>query len=429
MLKPKPLVVVAVVLVALGLGAGLLAARMYVRYMEEHGHALYNKAEVERTLNLGDTTAAASYLNWAEFHFGNAEEIEGFAIVVAIVAAALLAPGLALSARLYWVGIHSNSSSFAVRAPPAVAADSEGRRSRRATTRPKPHPSHRGRRSDVFVSYSRKDQHFARDLVGRLSAEGREVWIDWRDIPVTADWKQEIYHAIDAANTFVFIISPDSVTSDVCLAELEHAASSGKRIIPVLHRDAPSGAIPPVVAALHWVFYRDQDDPGAAFTNLTHALDFDINWIRFHTRLLVRAKEWDENQRDDSFLLMGTDLDDAQNRLARATSSQPQVNSLQTAYLTASRDVSLVRQRKQVRGFYLASIAFGLILAAVTYVPAFNEITESGLVYLAPIWILALTFGSGGLLLARPTLGKAAAVTGVAAAVMVVLYSTVWPML
>lgn len=418
----------AVLLVALGLGAGLFAARMYVRYTQEHGYVTFNLDLAERDLNLDDTAAVARDLNWVRFHFGNAEEIKGVGIVVVIVAAALLAPGLELSARLYRAGARS-SSSFAVRAPPAVPADREGRRGGGATTRPKPHPSHRGRRSDVFVSYSRKDQPFARDLVNRLSAQGREVWIDWRDIPVTADWLQEIHHAIDATNTLVFIISPDSVRSETCRVEFEYAASLGKRIVPVVHRDAPSESISPEIAALHWVHYRHQDDPSAAFAELTRALDLDLDWIRFHTRLFVRAKEWNENRHDDSFLLTGTDLDDAQTRLAQATAPQPPVNSLQTAYLDASQHGSLIRQRKQVRGFYLASIAFGLILAAVTYIRAFDEITEPGLVYLAPVWILALTFGSGGLLLARPTLGKAAVVAGVAAAVMVVLYRMAWPML
>ena len=36
--------------------------------------------------------------------------------------------------------------------------------------------------TDVFVSYSRKDQEFVRDLVGALGEHGKDVWIDWKDI-------------------------------------------------------------------------------------------------------------------------------------------------------------------------------------------------------------------------------------------------------
>jgi len=42
--------------------------------------------------------------------------------------------------------------------------------------------------SDVFISYSRKDVDFVRKLFERLEKSERESWIDWEDMPVTADW-------------------------------------------------------------------------------------------------------------------------------------------------------------------------------------------------------------------------------------------------
>lgn len=47
-------------------------------------------------------------------------------------------------------------------------------------------------RTDVFVSYSRKDAAFVRKFHDALAAARREVWVDWEDIPPSAEWLREI---------------------------------------------------------------------------------------------------------------------------------------------------------------------------------------------------------------------------------------------
>lgn len=42
--------------------------------------------------------------------------------------------------------------------------------------------------SDVFISYSRKDIAFARLLHNALQGSELDTWIDWQDIPPSADW-------------------------------------------------------------------------------------------------------------------------------------------------------------------------------------------------------------------------------------------------
>ena len=70
--------------------------------------------------------------------------------------------------------------------------------------------------AEVFISYSRKDKEFVRRLGDALVKHQREAWVDWKDIPLTAEWQQEIFLNIQAADNFVFIISPDSVASANC---------------------------------------------------------------------------------------------------------------------------------------------------------------------------------------------------------------------
>ena len=77
--------------------------------------------------------------------------------------------------------------------------------------------------ADVFISYSRKDKEFVARLQAALVKHEREPWLDTKDIPPTAEWLQEIYGAIEKADAFVFVISPDSVISKVCQLEIAHA--------------------------------------------------------------------------------------------------------------------------------------------------------------------------------------------------------------
>jgi hypothetical protein len=77
--------------------------------------------------------------------------------------------------------------------------------------------------AEVFISYSRLDKVFVHRLGDGLVAHKREAWIDWKDIPLTAEWQQEIFSNIEAADNFIFIISPDSIASTNCKKEIDHA--------------------------------------------------------------------------------------------------------------------------------------------------------------------------------------------------------------
>ena len=70
--------------------------------------------------------------------------------------------------------------------------------------------------SDVFISYSRRDIDFVRYLFDQLTARDRDAWADWQDIPPTADWLVGIYRGIKAADTFLFVISLNSIGQRFC---------------------------------------------------------------------------------------------------------------------------------------------------------------------------------------------------------------------
>ena len=51
--------------------------------------------------------------------------------------------------------------------------------------------------SDVFISYSRKDTEFIRQLFDALNARKREAWVDWRGIDYSTRWWEEICAGIE----------------------------------------------------------------------------------------------------------------------------------------------------------------------------------------------------------------------------------------
>ena len=181
--------------------------------------------------------------------------------------------------------------------------------------------------SDVFISYSRRDIDFVRHLFDQLKARDREAWADWQDIPPTADWLAEIYRGIEAADSFLFVISPDSVASEICILEIEHAVKHNKRLVPVVWEE--SDDVHSALSAYNWIFLRPEDDFEVNFELLIEALSTDLVYVREHTRLLTRAIEWDENSRRRSNILRGPELMAAEGLLAISQSMQPPATGLQ----------------------------------------------------------------------------------------------------
>ena len=98
--------------------------------------------------------------------------------------------------------------------------------------------------SSVYVSYSRKDGDTVAAIVNALRDAGQDVWVDEDGILPSTQWMEEIKTAIANADSVVFVVSPDSVASEVCRTELQYAVDLPKRMVPVVIRDTQVEAIP-----------------------------------------------------------------------------------------------------------------------------------------------------------------------------------------
>ena len=227
--------------------------------------------------------------------------------------------------------------------------------------------------AEIFISYSRKDKDFVRALDESLKSRGREAWVDWEDIRPTEEWMQAIYAAIEGADTFVFVLSPDSVASAVCGRETAHAAANNKRMVPIVARDVNADAVPETLAKLNWIFFRESDDFEKATDTLISAFDTDLKWVHAHTRLLTRAIEWNANRKNNSFVLRGDDLRSAEQWLADAgAEKERQPTPLQTEYIIASRKAAARRQR-----IILAAVTCGAVVALILASVAWKQRTKA----------------------------------------------------
>ena len=222
--------------------------------------------------------------------------------------------------------------------------------------------------AQVFTSYSRKDKDFVRKLSDALASQKREAWTDWKDIPLTAEWQQEILTNIETAENFLFVISPDSATSANCRKEIDHAVANNKRMFPIVRRSVPDDALPEALGKFQWIDFSDDDTFEARFATLIAALDTDLAWVNAHTRLLTRAKEWEREGKDNSFLLHGKDLREAERWIARSSEKDPKPTTLQSQYILVSRQAATKLQR-----IVIAAIAIAFLIAVGLAVDAFLQ--------------------------------------------------------
>jgi len=222
--------------------------------------------------------------------------------------------------------------------------------------------------TDVFISYSRKDIAFARLLYEALVENNLETWIDWQDIPPSADWLAEVYEAIEGADAFVFIISKTSLDSEICGMEIAHAAKHHKRLIPIVIKDVEAEKVPRELSVLNWIFFDEAGEKFAeAMDDLVTAITVDQAWVKGHTRFENRALDWEKKERDRGALLRGADLSEAEAWLSGSAGKDPQPTALQTEFILKSREDATRRGRMTLIGVGAALVvAVGLGILAWT---------------------------------------------------------------
>ncbi|MBT9311992.1 TIR domain-containing protein [Leptothoe kymatousa] len=194
----------------------------------------------------------------------------------------------------------------------------------------------------VFFVHHGDDFDFSRRLNETLLVQGKSAWLSPEGAAGEADRWDDTRQLMDNAENVVFILSPSSVRCQACLDQLHYAQFQQKRILPVVYRDVLKSTVPDSIKTLPWSdFRRHGGDFLVNFGELFRTLESDPYHVRAHTRLLVKASEWETAHRDDSFLLRGNDLAESQRWLHQTKDKKPPVTDLQRRYIKASQALPL----------------------------------------------------------------------------------------
>ncbi|GAB1422005.1 hypothetical protein MASR2M15_22120 [Anaerolineales bacterium] len=203
---------------------------------------------------------------------------------------------------------------------------------------------------DAFISYSRKDTDFCHRLYHALLEHKKDIWVDFDEIPPSADWWKEIQTGIEGADAFIFIISPVSARSEVCGDEIAYASGLNKRLIPILHQELSREEIKliPSINAHNWIFMRNESEFEDGLSKLIDAMETDLEFNRTTTRLLVRAQEWQSHSRSSAYLLRGDELEKAQLWLLTTREHQYTPTDLHVQFIESSRLRAAQTQRSRL---------------------------------------------------------------------------------
>jgi TolB-like protein len=106
---------------------------------------------------------------------------------------------------------------------------------------------------EIFISYRRTDEAWARLLHSQLRAEGVEAWYD-AQIGAGQDWRRVTAEALQNARIFVLLFSSAAAQSEEIAKELAAAIFSKKLVVPVrIENIEPTGAFLYELASRNWV--------------------------------------------------------------------------------------------------------------------------------------------------------------------------------
>jgi hypothetical protein len=111
---------------------------------------------------------------------------------------------------------------------------------------------------DVFISYSRRDETFIKQLYQALTGQDISAWYDRFNIGVGNQWTEEIVKGIRDCRVFLLVLSPDSTASANVRKEVDLAQRYDKRIVPLMWRKVEIPvAMEYQLAGIQWIEFNE----------------------------------------------------------------------------------------------------------------------------------------------------------------------------
>ncbi len=194
--------------------------------------------------------------------------------------------------------------------------------------------------TDVFICYDLRNIEMQKRVVNALVLRGISTWVHSKDIQKGSDFELALREGIENSDNLLFLLSGDSLTSQYCQLELEHAQRLNKRILPILvenvKMDDYNTPSKEIVKSLQWIDFANIKER-SVLTEVTNAnvqdevearksksdfekrmdelicqIKFDQNYFNTHKELLAKAIKWEKQNFNEHLLLRGTRLEQSQ---------------------------------------------------------------------------------------------------------------------
>ena len=234
---------------------------------------------------------------------------------------------------------------------------------------------------DVFLAYSNNNSDITRRIYRELQKANKVTWFGKGNTDNNVSYEKEIYRGIDSSFNFVFITSPDAIASESNKRQLEYAISQNKRIIPVIVKETDE--LPEALNKPNSIDFINENF-AVAFSNLIQAIELDKEHTATHTRVLRKANEWDEFERNPEFLLNTVSCENSEKWLLESYDKEPKGNKgikevfanagkleskkvpepsvLQINYIEASRKGLLASALQKRNRRMVVGLMFGVLL-------------------------------------------------------------------
>lgn len=248
----------------------------------------------------------------------------------------------------------------------------------------------------IFISYSRKDDKKAEKIIDALKEYNVTTWVDKESVPKGEIIKPTLFQGIEKSTVFLFLISPDSVESEWCNQEIEHAVNIGKKVLPVYIRETQKERIPRVINERNFIFCReDQDDFTRAIQQIYIAIRTDYDWANYHTNLQNKVLTWFRHEQRESWLIRGDELKDAEKRIsiAKQKKLEPYITKEQELFIKLSKQNEGKRKRRLAIGIF-SSITAIFVLLIFSFITKQRENQQTLIAQSRKIAAQALEVGS-----------------------------------
>jgi len=112
--------------------------------------------------------------------------------------------------------------------------------------------------NDIFISYSRRDETFIKQLYQALIDRGVSAWYDRENIGVGNQWATDIVTGIKECQLFLLVLSPDSAASPNVRKEVDLAMRYNKQIVPLIWRPVEIPvAMEYQLAGIQWIEFNE----------------------------------------------------------------------------------------------------------------------------------------------------------------------------